>query len=59
MDIFRDLSEACIDALMDSTRMRTAPQGTIFYGAEDGPEAANQLSLGNRSLPQRLLPQML
>ncbi len=38
MDIFRDVSEAGIDALMHSTPMRTAPKGTIFYRAEDGPE---------------------
>ncbi len=38
MDIFSDLSVADIDALMDSTPMRTAPKATVFCGTEDGPE---------------------
>jgi hypothetical protein len=38
VDIFGDVSEADIDALMDGTPMRTAPKGTIFYSAEDGLE---------------------
>ena len=50
MDIFRDLSEADIDALMDSTPMRTAPKGTIFYGAEDGPEVLFLLKSGKVEL---------
>ncbi len=50
MDIFRDLSEAEVDALMDSTPMRTAPKGTIFYGAEDGPEVLFLLKSGKVEL---------
>ena len=50
MDILSDLSEAEIDALMDGTPMRTAPKGTIFYGAEDGPEVLFLLKSGKVEL---------
>ena len=50
MDIFRDLSEHEIDALMGSAPMRTAGKGTVFYGADDGPEVLFLLKSGKVEL---------
>ena len=46
MEIFQDLSEQEIEALMGSTPMLTAQKGTVFYGADDGPEVLFLLKSG-------------
>ena len=50
MDIFKDLPEADVDALVAATPMRTAGKGTIFYGAADGPEVLFLLKSGRVEL---------
>ena len=50
MDIFRDMPEADVDALMAATPMRTAVKGTMFYGAADGPEVLFLLKSGRVEL---------
>ncbi len=50
MDIFKDLSEEQIAALMNATPMRTAQKGTEFYRAEDGPEVLFLLKSGKVEL---------
>ena len=50
MDIFRDMPEADVDALMAAAPMRTAGKGTMFYGAADGPEVLFLLKSGRVEL---------
>ena len=50
MDIFQDLAEPEIEALMSDAPMLTARKGTRFYGAEDGPEVLFLLKSGRVEL---------
>ena len=50
MSIFRDLSEEDVAGLMDSAPMRTSGKGTVFYGAQDGPEVLFLLKSGRVEL---------
>lgn len=50
MDIFRDLSKKEIETLMNGIPMRTARKGTVFYGADDGPEVLFLLKSGRAQL---------
>ena len=50
MDIFQDLPEQDVAALMDATPMLTAVKGTVFYGEEDGPEVLFLLKSGKVKL---------
>ena len=55
MDIFQDLPEQDVEALMDATPMLTAIKGTVFYGEEDGPEVLFLLKSGKVKL-ERVSP---
>ena len=55
MDIFQDLPEQDVEALMDATPMLTAIKGTVFYGEEDGPEVLFLLKSGRVKL-ERVSP---
>lgn len=50
MDIFKDLSDREVEALMDSAPMRTARAGAEFYGADHGPEVLFLLKSGKVKL---------
>ena len=50
MDIFADLSQQDVEVLMRSAPMQTAKRGTVFYGAEDGPEVLFLLKSGRVEL---------
>ena len=50
MDVLRDLSEADVDSLMSKSPMRSARKGTVFYGADRGPEALFLLMSGRVEL---------
>ena len=55
MDIFQDLPEEEVAALMDATPMLTASKGTMFYGEKDGPEVLFLLKSGRVKL-ERVSP---
>ena len=54
MDIFADLSEQEIESLLGTVPMRTAKKGTVFFGADDGPEVLFQLKSGRVELCREL-----
>lgn len=49
MDIFQDLPRERVQSLIDQSFMRTAPKGTVIYGAE-GPEVLFLLKSGKAEL---------
>ena len=53
VDIFRDLPEGEVEALMTSTTMRTASKGTVFYGTDDGREMLFFLKSGSVELSRQ------
>ena len=54
MDIFSDLSEEEIEAIMGGAPMRTAKSGTVFYGSDEGPEVLFLLKSGKVELYRQL-----
>ena len=53
IDIFRDLPQDAVEALMDRTSMSTAKRGAVFYGGDEGPEVLFLLKSGKVELYRR------